>query len=86
MAKKIARGFKARTNEIEVVSNEPITLRDGTPAYECVIDFKSAGFFKVKTIHLSVFKDEKWIWVSIFTSASYYNENLKEIRHSLEFE
>jgi len=85
VAKKIARGFKARAKKIEVVSNKPITLKDGTPAYECVIEFKSIGFFKVKSIHLSVFKDEKWIRISIFTGASYYNENLKEIMHSLEF-
>lgn len=84
-AKKIARHFKARAKEIKIISNKPITLRDGTPAYECVIEFKSVGFFKVKTIHLSVFKEEKWIRVSIFTSASHYNENLKEITHSLEF-
>ncbi len=85
VAKKIARGFRARAKEIKIISNKPITLRDGTPAYECVIEFKSAGYFKVKSLHISVFKEEKWIRVSLFTSASHYNENLKEITHSLEF-
>ncbi|MHA2283729.1 MAG: SDR family NAD(P)-dependent oxidoreductase [Promethearchaeota archaeon] len=85
VAKKIARGFKARAKGIEIISNEPITLRDGTPAYECVIEFKTFGAFRVKSLHLSVFKEEKWIRVSIFTNASYYNENLKEIVQTLEF-
>jgi len=85
VAKKIARGFKARAKEIKIITNKPITLRDGTPAYECVIEFNTVGFFRVKSIHLSVFKEEKWIRVSIFTSASHYNENLKEIPQTLEF-
>ena len=85
VVKKIVRTFKARAKEIKIISNNPTSLGDGTPAYESVIEFKSAGVFKVKSIHISVFKDEKWIRVSIFTGANYYNENLREIIHSLEF-
>jgi NAD(P)-dependent dehydrogenase (short-subunit alcohol dehydrogenase family) len=85
VAKKIARGFKARAKEIEIISNKPITLKDGTPAYECVIEFKTVGVFRIKSIHLSVFKEDKWIRISIFTNASYYNESLKEILQTLEF-
>ncbi|MHA2036938.1 MAG: SDR family NAD(P)-dependent oxidoreductase [Promethearchaeota archaeon] len=85
VAKKIAREFRARAKEIEITSNKPITLKDGTHAYECVIEFKTVGVFKVKSIHLSVIKEEKWIRVSIFTNASYYNEDLKEILQTLEF-
>jgi len=85
VAKKIARGFKTRAKEIKIITNKPITLKDGIPAYECVIEFKTVGFFRVKSIHLSVFKEEKWIRVSVFTSASHYNENLKEIIQTLEF-
>jgi len=84
-AKKIVRGFKARANEIKIISNKPINLGDGTPAYESVIEFKSAGIFKVKSIHISVFKDEKWIRVGIFAGARVYNENFKNIVRSLEF-
>ncbi|MFX1390819.1 MAG: SDR family NAD(P)-dependent oxidoreductase [Promethearchaeota archaeon] len=84
-AKKIARTFKTRAKDINILSNEPITLEDGTPAYECVIEFKAAGMMKVKSIHLSVFKDEKWIRVSILTGANYYNEDFKNILHSLNF-
>ena len=85
VVKKIVRTFKARVREIKITSNNPTSLGDGTPAYESVIEFKSAGIFKVKSIHLSVIKDEYWIRVSIFTGADYYNENLKKILHSLEF-
>ena len=85
VAKKIVRTFKARAREIKIISNNPTSLGDGTPAYESVIEFKSAGIFKVKSIHLSVFKDEHWIRISIFTGAHNYNENLKKIVYSLEF-
>jgi len=82
-AQRIAKRIKVRP--INIISNEPITLRDGTLAYESVIEFKSAGIFKVKSIHLSVFKNNHRIRISIFTNANYYNENLRDILHSLEF-
>ena len=72
-------------NEIRVITNKPITLRDGTPAYESLIEFKSVRNSKVKSVHISVFKDEKWIRVSLFAGAYYFNENLKKIVRSLEF-
>ncbi|MFX0002628.1 MAG: SDR family NAD(P)-dependent oxidoreductase [Candidatus Hodarchaeota archaeon] len=84
-AQRIAKRIKRRASEVNIISNEPITLRDGTFAYESVIEFKSAGIFKVKSIHLSVIKDDHRIRISIFTNANYYNEDLREILHSLEF-
>ncbi|MFX1236069.1 MAG: SDR family NAD(P)-dependent oxidoreductase [Promethearchaeota archaeon] len=84
-AQRLAKRIKRRASEVNILSNEPITLRDGTSAYESVIEFKSAGIFKVKSIHLSVIKDEHRIRISIFTNANYYNEELREILHSLEF-
>jgi NAD(P)-dependent dehydrogenase (short-subunit alcohol dehydrogenase family) len=75
MAKRIAKNH-IRSREVKIVSNKQIYLGDGTPAYECVIEYKAAGVFKGKSIHLSVFKDEKWIRVSVFTRAKYYNKDL----------
>ena len=49
------------------------------------IEFKSAGIFKAKSIHLLVFKDGYRIRISIFTNASCYNDNLRDILYSLEF-
>ena len=84
-AKKIVILLKRFVKEIRVISNKPTTLRDGTPAYESIIEYKSAGNYNVKSIHISVFKDEKWIRVSLSAGAIYFNENLKKIVHSLEF-
>jgi hypothetical protein len=61
----IARRIEAIAREINIVSNEPITLRDGTPAYESVIEYKFLGILKVKSMHLSVLKDEHRIVISI---------------------
>jgi len=82
---EIARRIKDIAREININSNEPITLRDGTPAYESVIEYKYLGIMKVKSIHLSVLKDEHRIVISIYASASYYDENFRDILHSLEF-
>jgi hypothetical protein len=84
-AKKIASQLKRDVKEIIIIPNTPTTLRDGTPAYESIIEFKSVGNNKVKSTHISVFKDEKWIRVSLFTGVKYFNENFKKIVLSLEF-
>lgn len=84
-AQAIAGNIKGIAREVNIISNEPITLTDGTLAYECVIEFKSSGLFKSKSIHLSISKDEYRITISIYTNANYYNENLRDILHSLEF-
>jgi hypothetical protein len=81
----IAKRIEEIAREINIISNKPINLRDGTPAYESVIEYKYLGVFKVKSIHLSVLKDEHRIVISIYANANYYNENLRDILYSLEF-
>lgn len=71
--------------EINVISEEPTNLKDGTPAYETTIEYKMVGIFKVKSIYLSVIKDEKWIRISVSSEANSFKENLKDILYSLEF-
>jgi len=82
---EIVRRIEDIAREINISSNEPITLRDGTPAYESVIEYKYLGIFPVKSIHLSVLKDEHLIVISIYANANYYNENFRDILYSLEF-
>ncbi|NVM45079.1 MAG: SDR family NAD(P)-dependent oxidoreductase [Candidatus Lokiarchaeota archaeon] len=82
---KIAKGIETIAREVNISSNEPVTLKDGTSAYESVIEFKSSGIFKVKSIHLSVLKDEYRIIISISANINYYNERLRDILYSLEF-
>jgi len=84
-AQEIAGNIRGLARKVNIISNEPITLSDGTLAYESVIEYKSSGIFKAKSIHLSVFKDEYRITISIFANANYYNEELRDILHSLEF-
>jgi hypothetical protein len=82
---KIAEGIKDIAREINIVYNEPTTLRDGIPVYESVIEYKYLGIFSVKSIHLSVLKDEHLIIISIYANTNYYNENFRDILYSLEF-
>lgn len=81
----ITRRIEDIAKEINILSNKPINLRDGTPAYESVIEYKYLGIMRVKSIHLSVLKDEHRIIINIYASANYYNENFKDILYSLEF-
>jgi short-subunit dehydrogenase len=78
--------FTGSAKKVKIISNEPITLSDGTIAYESVIEYKSKGIFNRKRVDLSVVKDDHRIQISIiFANASYYNEELRDILHSLEF-
>ncbi len=81
----IAKRIEERAREINITSNEPATLRDGTTAYESVIEYKYLGIFKIKSIHLSVLKDDHQIVISIYANANYYNDDLRDILYSLEF-
>ena len=84
-AHKFAKRAKLRASEVNIISNEPISLNDGTPAYEFIIDYKLAGINKKKSINLSTFKDDHRILVSIIAFANYYNEDLRVILHSFKF-
>jgi len=84
-AQEIAKRIEEIAREINICSNKPINLRDGTPAYESVIEYKYLGIFKVKSIHLSVIKYEHRIVISIYANTNYYNESLRDILYSLEF-
>ncbi len=80
-----AKILRNSATKVKIISNEPITLSDGTPAYESVIEYISAGIYKSKSILLSVFKDGYRINSIILANASYYNENLRDILHTIKF-
>ncbi|MHA2287355.1 MAG: SDR family NAD(P)-dependent oxidoreductase [Promethearchaeota archaeon] len=82
---EMVRRIKNVAREINLESNKPVTLRDGTPAYESVIEYKYLGIYKVKSIHLSVLKDGQRIVISLYVNANYYSEKLRDILYSLEF-
>jgi NAD(P)-dependent dehydrogenase (short-subunit alcohol dehydrogenase family) len=86
LTKKIVRGLRVISKELEIISEKPTKLRDGTPAYETIFEYKLVGVFKTRSKHLSVIKDQKWIRVSISSAANNLTEKLKEILDSLEFQ
>ncbi len=85
LPKKIVRSLNIMAKDIEIISNEHKTLKDGTPAYETIIDYKVVGIIKVRSIHLSVLKDGKWVRVSINAGANNITEELTDILETLEF-
>jgi len=82
----IAKRIEEIAREINIISNKPIKLRDGTLAYESVIEYKYLSIFKVKSIHLSVIKYEHRIVLSLYANANFFTENLRDILYSLEFD
>ena len=84
-AQKMAKYIKRTSSEVKIISNEPINLNDGTPAYEHIIDYKLAGIHKKKMVSLSTFKDGHRIQVNIVAVANYYKEYLRDILRSFKF-
>ncbi|MHA1914221.1 MAG: SDR family NAD(P)-dependent oxidoreductase [Promethearchaeota archaeon] len=84
LPKKIVRSLNIMAKDIEIISNEHKTLKDGTPAYETIIDYKVVGIIKVRSIHLSVLKDGKWIRVSVNAGANNIGKDLTDILQTLE--
>ncbi|MFW9825826.1 MAG: hypothetical protein ACFFE4_23005, partial [Candidatus Thorarchaeota archaeon] len=85
LTKKIVRILNYYATEINIISEEPSILKDGTPSYETTIEYKVLGIFKVRSVYLSVIKEEKWIRLMVSSEASSFDENLKEILYSLDF-
>ncbi|MFX1317146.1 MAG: hypothetical protein ACFE9T_14895, partial [Promethearchaeota archaeon] len=81
----VANILKNYGNSIKIVSNKQIRLKDGTSANEGEIHYKFRGYIEIISHHVSVFKDNKWIRISMYAGIFENNENLKKIVRSLEF-
>lgn len=66
-----------------IVSDEIITLPDGTQANETVYEWNYKGVVDLRTINLSVFKDGKWVYATI--NQTQESEPLTDILHTLTF-
>ncbi|MFX1259477.1 MAG: SDR family NAD(P)-dependent oxidoreductase [Promethearchaeota archaeon] len=73
-------------NEINVVFERQMTLKDGTISNEVEIEYLRYGVEKIRSHHISVIKFNKWIWVSSSAHPYYFNNELIKIIHSLNFD
>lgn len=75
--------------DIEFVSEKETTLADGTtPAHELVLEWSVAGAPRLKTLLLSVIKENKWFSIMLIDLADYWPKiegELMEIAYSLQF-
>lgn len=74
-------------SNVNIVTERPTTLADGTPATEAIVKWKVQNL-GADTFALGVQKDSKWIVVAVTTVSllSRYNEALfSEITHTLQF-
>jgi predicted SnoaL-like aldol condensation-catalyzing enzyme len=61
-AKKIE---KSQQTQVTVASQNPITLKDGTPAVEGVCTWLYQGFLNLQSSVVTTIKDGKWVYVVI---------------------
>jgi len=74
--------------DIEFVSEKETTLVDGTPAHELVFEWSMAGSPRLKTIILSVIKENKWFSIMLIDMADYWpgtEAEILEVAYSLQF-
>ncbi|MFX1376400.1 MAG: SDR family NAD(P)-dependent oxidoreductase [Promethearchaeota archaeon] len=72
-------------NEIKIIFDRQITLEDGTISNETEIEYLKFGTERIKSHHVSVIKDNKWIRVSSSAHPYYFSDDLINITHSLKF-
>lgn len=62
--KTIAWIFKEAVggSDIQVISNREITLTDGTVAYRTDIDWTTPSGLRLRTLSVSAYKDDIWVW------------------------
>ncbi|MHA2006422.1 MAG: SDR family NAD(P)-dependent oxidoreductase [Promethearchaeota archaeon] len=83
--KIIADNLRSIGNEINIISSKQITLDDGTISCEAVIEYQRFGYTKMKSHHVSVIKDNKWVRISSSAHPYYFNDDLVKVTHSLNF-
>ena len=83
-SKMLSDVFKTIGKEIKIISVKQRTLEDGTISNETEIEFLT-GTAKVKSHHISVIKDNKWIRVSSYAPPYYFSDDLIKVTHSLKF-
>ena len=61
----IIKGFlKSAGNQIKLLSNKRITLKDQTPAFKSTFEWKFLKTFNLRTEFISIYKKGKWISLS----------------------
>jgi len=83
-SKKLIRYLNTIAKDIRLISSQQTKLRDGTPAYETVIEYLRMGVQKSKILCITVFSDDKVIRVIVSSGAYCYSDDLKKIAYSLE--
>lgn len=71
---------------IKVVSNEPMVLTDGTPAYRTEIHWRYAASLDLKTVIVSAIKEEKWVLVAAHPWEGFTHEEASKIVETLSFD
>jgi TolB-like protein/Tfp pilus assembly protein PilF len=62
-------------SNIKIISNKPITLKDGTRAYRTELEYVYAtGAYKFGTVVVSAFSDKKWVYLDIHATAGEQSE------------
>jgi hypothetical protein len=68
--KAYVSGLKRVGSNVKVISNEEISLKDGTKAYRTHIKWRWKGTLQLSTLIVSAFKDGKWVYLATHPEAA----------------
>jgi hypothetical protein len=77
--------FRYSGNNIQIISEEAITLEGGVIGNEIEFTYNRLGAIKVRARIVLVIKDDKFIWVNTYAIDGYFDDQLKKIGRSLNF-
>lgn len=75
--------LKKGSEDVNLISNKPAKLADGTPAYESKIIWNYMGLIDLETLVLNVYKDKKHIIVAVHDREAV--ERLRGVIEGLKF-
>ena len=82
----LASEIETFATDVDIISDKQMTLKDGTPVIESVIEYRRFGTLKSKLCGITVAPENKWINVGIFSGLQYFREEFWDILYSLEFQ
>ncbi|MCP4750670.1 MAG: SDR family NAD(P)-dependent oxidoreductase, partial [Proteobacteria bacterium] len=79
----LALEIEAFGTDIEIISDRQMTLKDGTPVAESVVEYNRFGSIKSRLCGITLARKDKWINVGMFSIPHYFREAYWDIFYSL---
>ncbi len=82
-SRSIIPAMSSYGKEFDIVSDQGITLEDGTPAQETVLNWTHTSGMPLTTVFITVKKESTWVTLSVSSHKGQMTDDLKAIAYSL---